>query len=121
MFPKQEEMDGIVREMYSAIENNPTLSSTLLVLCGDHGMNEAGNHGGSGPGESSPAMVFMSPKFKQLSRGLPSPTEAKNEYEFYSYIQQSDLVPSLAALLGFPIPRNNLGIVIKDLLPLWEG
>ena len=40
MLPKQQEMDGIVRQIYEAMEKEPHLQSTLLVLCGDHGMND---------------------------------------------------------------------------------
>jgi ethanolaminephosphotransferase len=58
MVPKQKEMDDMVRTIYSAIENEDHLANTLFVLCGDHGMNEGGNHGGSSEGETSPALVF---------------------------------------------------------------
>jgi hypothetical protein len=48
MRPKQEEMDGIVKLIYEYTEkidqerkkNDTTAKSTLIVLCGDHGMNE---------------------------------------------------------------------------------
>ncbi|KAF2087017.1 alkaline phosphatase-like protein [Saccharata proteae CBS 121410] len=119
MIPKQIEMDAIVQQIYEAIESQPHLSSTLLVLCGDHGMNDGGNHGGSAPGETSPALVFMSPKMKAVSNGLPSPTTAKQELDYYEKIEQSDIAPTLAGLLGFPVPLNNLGVFIPDFLPFW--
>ena len=50
MVPKQREMDDIVRMIYNAREEEEHLHKTLLVLCGDHGMNDGGNHGGSAPG-----------------------------------------------------------------------
>jgi ethanolaminephosphotransferase len=120
MVPKQEEMDGIVRQIYQAMTSMDHLSNTLLVLCGDHGMNEGGNHGGSAPGETSPALVFISPKFKSLSKGKPCPTEPRRDYEYYSLVEQSDVAPTLASLLGVPIPLNNLGVMISDVLPLWS-
>lgn len=119
MLPKQEEMDGLVKQIYEAIEHEDHLSSTLLVLCGDHGMNDAGNHGGSTPGETSPALVFISPKMRDISQGTPCPTTSKQEYRFYDFIEQSDIVPTLAGLLGFPVPRNNLGVFIPQLLQFW--
>lgn len=121
MVPKQKEMDGIVQQMYTAIESQRHLANTLLVLCGDHGMNDAGNHGGSAPGETSPALVLMSPKLKKISAGLESPTAPTDEFQFYDTIEQSDIAPTLAALLGFPVPRNNLGNFIHDLLPFWSS
>lgn len=121
MIPKQKEMDGIVQQMYSAIESEKHLANTLLVLCGDHGMNDAGNHGGSAPGETSPALVLMSPKLRMISTGLQSPIEPRDEFQFYTTVEQSDIAPTLGGLLGFPVPRNNLGNFITDFLPLWPS
>ncbi|TVY45198.1 GPI ethanolamine phosphate transferase [Lachnellula occidentalis] len=110
MIPKQREMDGIVSQIYEAMATKESLQSTLLVLCGDHGMNDAGNHGGSAPGETSPALVFISPKLKEISQGLESPALFEENFQYYSTVEQSDVAPTLGALLGFPVPRNNLGL-----------
>ena len=119
MVPKQREMDGIVQAIFEAMESKEHLQSTLFVICGDHGMNDAGNHGASSPGETSPALVFMSPKMKELGLEFPVPTEPKGEFEYYSIVEQSDLAPTIAALLGFPVSKNNLGAFIPDFLPFW--
>lgn len=121
MLPKQIEMDGIVKQIYSAIETQPHLKSTLLVLLGDHGMNDAGNHGGSAPGETSPALLFLSPKLKSLNRTFETPMEPQVDFRYYSMVEQSDLAPTLGALLGFPVPKNNLGAFIMDFLPFWPS
>ncbi|KAF4984548.1 hypothetical protein FZEAL_282 [Fusarium zealandicum] len=119
MVPKQREMDSIVETLFHAMESQPHLDSTLLVLCGDHGMNDAGNHGASSPGETSPALVFMSPKLKTISSKLPAPAQPKDEFDYYSIVEQSDLAPTIAALMGFPVSKNNLGAFIPDFLPFW--
>ncbi|KAI5919975.1 GPI ethanolamine phosphate transferase [Camillea tinctor] len=119
MVPKQREMDGIVRKIYEAMETEPHLQSTLLVFCGDHGMNDAGNHGASSPGETSAALVFVSPKLKAISKGLKAPVPFADDFQYYSVVEQSDLAPTLAALLGFPVPKNSLGSFILDFLPFW--
>jgi ethanolamine phosphate transferase 2 subunit G len=119
MLPKQREMDAVVRQLYEAIESYDHLSSTLLVLCGDHGMNDAGNHGASSPGETSPALVFMSPELRSIPLGLSAPAKFTNDFRYYSVVEQSDIAPTLGALLGFPIPKNNLGTFITEFLPLW--
>jgi hypothetical protein len=119
MIPKQREMDGIVKQIYEAMMSLGHLQSTMLILCGDHGMNDAGNHGASSAGETSPAMIFISPKMKSFSPGLPSPLEEREDFQYYGTVEQSDLAPTLGALLGFPVPKNNLGACIPDLLPLW--
>ncbi|KAI1437765.1 alkaline-phosphatase-like protein [Xylaria sp. CBS 124048] len=121
MIPKQREMDGIVRQIYNALETHEHLQSTLLVLCGDHGMNDAGNHGASSPGETSAALVFMSPKLKTIPRDAKAPSKFSDDFQYYRTVEQSDLAPTFAALLGFPIPKNSLGSFITDFLPFWPN
>ena len=122
MIPKQMEMDGIVRKIYESIESSHHLQSTLFVLAGDHGMNDAGNHGGSAEGETSPALLFLSPKLKTISRGHPCPQYLPDgSFDYYRTVEQSDIAPTLAGLLGFPVPLNNLGVLIPEFLPLWNN
>lgn len=121
MAPKQREMDGIVRSIYEAIDSKDHLKSTLLVLCGDHGMNDAGNHGASSPGETSPALVFMSPKFKGKLPKFYAPVEPKDDFDYYARVEQSDIAPTIAALLGIPVSKNNLGAFIPEFLTLWTS
>ncbi|PHH92552.1 hypothetical protein CDD83_6831 [Cordyceps sp. RAO-2017] len=119
MLPKQREMDGIVQTIYQAMESKHHLGSTLFVVCGDHGMNDAGNHGASSAGETSPALLFMSPKLKSIAASLPAPAQPKDEFDYYATVEQSDIAPTIAALLGFPVPKNNLGAFIPEFLPFW--
>ncbi|KAI0481686.1 alkaline-phosphatase-like protein [Xylaria cf. heliscus] len=119
MIPKQREMDTIVRQIYGAMEANEHLRSALLVVCGDHGMNDAGNHGASSPGETSAALVFVSPKLKSISGDTKTPPKFTEDFQYYHTVEQSDLAPTLAALLGFPVPKNSLGAFIPDFLLLW--
>jgi ethanolaminephosphotransferase len=121
MIPKHMEMDGIVQQIFNAITHLPHLQSTLFILCGDHGMNEGGNHGGSAPGETETALVFLSPKLKPLTpSGRKCPVTPQNWFDFYTKVEQSDLAPTISSLLGLPIPRNNLGVLLPDFLALWE-
>ena len=115
MLPKQREMDDIVRMIFEAVQTVDHLKNTLVVLVGDHGMNAGGNHGGSGPGETEPALVFASPKFTSLTtRSCPTLPKDGTEFEFYRKVQQSDVVPTIASLLGFPVPKNSLGVVLEE-------
>jgi ethanolamine phosphate transferase 2 subunit G len=52
MKPKQKEMDSILEKIYDSFTKKKG-ERTLMVVCGDHGMNDAGNHGGSSAGETS--------------------------------------------------------------------
>ncbi|OAA46606.1 Alkaline-phosphatase-like, core domain protein [Beauveria brongniartii RCEF 3172] len=121
MVPKQHEMDTIIRTIYDSLSSEKHLESTLLVVCGDHGMNDAGNHGASSPGETSPALLFLSPKLKGIGPPYEAPTLPQDEFDFYSEVEQSDIVPTLAALLGFPVSKNNLGAFIPEFLPFWPS
>lgn len=112
---KQKEMDQIIENLYERATDD-----TLLVVMGDHGMNEIGNHGGSSPGETSPGLLLASPKFQKLGKNLKCPLDYNADYKYYDKINQIDIVPTLAALLDFPIPKNSLGVFIRDLLPLWK-
>ena len=121
MIPKQQEMDAVVKDIYTAIQNQGHLQSTLLVLCGDHGMNDAGNHGGSSPGETSPALTFISPKLEGVrDEKKPCPAEFVEDFQYYRGVDQSDISPTLAGLLRFPVPLNNLGVFIPEFLDMWK-
>ena len=120
MIAKQHEMDSIVSQIYTAMEKEAHLQSTLFVLCGDHGMNDAGNHGGSSVGETSPALVFISPKFQSKGARNDCPSEAADELQYYHTVEQSDITPTLAGLLGIPIPLNSLGVFIPEFLMMWD-
>lgn len=121
MIPKQREMDSVVESIYTAMEKNEHMHSTLLVLCGDHGMNDGGNHGGSSAGETSPALTFISPKLKDKIMARSEPPVRSNEFQYYSSVEQSDITPTLAGLVGVPIPLNSLGVFIPDFLDMWDS
>lgn len=117
MQAKQEEMDAVIEELYQARVANS--EDTLMVVMGDHGMNNLGNHGGSTDGETSPGMVLASPVFKKINIGKPCPLEYDLNFKYFTSISQIDLVPTLATLFNFPIPINNQGVIIPEVLNLW--
>ncbi|QIW98667.1 hypothetical protein AMS68_004185 [Peltaster fructicola] len=125
MLPKQEEMDGIVKMIFEALKTERHHERTLLVLAGDHGMNAGGNHGGSGPGETEPALLFVSPRLQSFSEvqqyECPTSPRPGTDFHFYTKMEQSDVVPTLAALLGFPIPKNSLGVCMPEMLGHWQA
>lgn len=65
--PKLVEMDQIIEKIYRTavrqdLDKNIT---TLMVLCGDHGMSDGGSHGGSSFAETTTPLVFMSSLFER--------------------------------------------------------
>ncbi|GME70867.1 unnamed protein product [Ambrosiozyma monospora] len=124
---KQLEMDSIVKKIFHDVLEND--EDTLLVVMGDHGMNEVGNHGGSSIGETSAALGIFSSKFKKFvdadshdwNNGCKAPVEQNPDFSYFHKIDQIDLVPTLTTLLGFDIPINNLGNFLPQLFPLYSA
>ena len=79
----------------------------ILIVIGDHGMTETGDHGGASPNEVDAGM-FVYSKIPLIDRFLGSSS---------AIVNQIDLVPTLAAISGTSVPFSNLGSVILDLLP----
>ncbi|KAF8976595.1 major facilitator super transporter protein [Entomortierella lignicola] len=133
MRPKQAEMDSVAETIYKTLISKDSQASvsqgeklpTLFVLCGDHGMNEVGNHGGSSRSEISTSFLFMSPIFEGKDarakiQAMIDPYRQdvqhnREEYEYYKSVSQVDLVPTLSLLMGLPIPKNSVGKLIPEL------
>lgn len=107
MRDKLSQMDAFVRRLADAIDDD-----TLLVVMGDHGMDAKGDHGGESDDEVSAALWMFSkrPVFGRTrpEHAVPPASAAERP------VNQIDLVPTLALLLGLPIPYNNLGLPIEE-------
>lgn len=107
MKTKLQQMDTVLRDLVANIEDD-----TLLVVMGDHGMDPKGDHGGESDDEVQAALWMYSRK-GVFGRTQPSfvtpPRHAKDRP-----VDQIDLVPTLALLLGLPIPFNSLGKPIEE-------
>ncbi|KAH9712751.1 GPI ethanolamine phosphate transferase 2 [Citrus sinensis] len=105
MAPKLAEMDEVVKMIHTSIltrENDQ--GWTLLVVVSDHGMTENGNHGGSSFEEADSLALFVG------LRGHVSDYKSATQ----NTAQQVDIAPTLALLLGVPIPKNNVGVLIAE-------
>ncbi|KAL8698429.1 MAG: hypothetical protein Q9201_006575 [Fulgogasparrea decipioides] len=115
---KLKQMDRVIRDVMSALDDE-----TLLVVMGDHGMDTKGDHGGESDDEVEAALWMYSKKgvFGHGHNGLIEPPQTAKERQ----IGQIDLVPTLALLLGMPIPFNSLGTPIAEAFvgpeqPQWD-
>ncbi|KAL4480477.1 hypothetical protein ABPG74_020993 [Tetrahymena malaccensis] len=84
----------------------------VLLLMGDHGMSEAGHHGGSTYQETSVGIFAYSRQgFKKDSR--------INNYDpsYKKLTNQIDITSTISMLFGIPIPYNNIGLIINDFYP----
>lgn len=107
MRPKQAELDAVLAGLYATLQASDAAAgrATLIVVLGDHGMADNGNHGGSSEPEVSTAAVVLSPSRRlQPAAGRP-------------VVQQVDLVPTLAGLFGLPVPAASTGRFIPELVP----
>uniref|UniRef100_A0A3Q2TCL3 GPI ethanolamine phosphate transferase 3, catalytic subunit n=1 Tax=Fundulus heteroclitus TaxID=8078 RepID=A0A3Q2TCL3_FUNHE len=100
---KLTQMDGVIRSVMERLQDD-----TLLVVMGDHGMTDTGDHGGESQKETDAALFLYSPS--PIFAGPPSQDEP-------DVVPQTDLVPTLALLLGIPIPFSSVGQVLLPLFP----
>lgn len=122
---KQQELDEIIFGIYQdyVVPKHELGQNTLMVIVGDHGMNEIGNHGGSSISETSSAMVFLSPVLGENAavNKEPVPITVNDDFQFLSQINQIDLIPTLCHFFNLPIPKNNLGILIDKFVDVSPG
>ncbi|XP_059060860.1 GPI ethanolamine phosphate transferase 2 [Achroia grisella] len=103
--PKLLEMDAVVKKIYTAMQKWDRAGT--LIVCGDHGMRDAGGHGGASPAELLvPLVLARTPLFQCPHPAGPGPTVA-----------QVDVAPSVAWLLNAPIPGESVGRLLPALLP----
>ncbi|KAK9306835.1 hypothetical protein QLX08_002711 [Tetragonisca angustula] len=100
MARKLNDTNTLIREIIESLEED-----MVLFVIGDHGMTESGDHGGDSKNEIE-AAIFVYSMVPLIKYNSPSNT-----------INQIDLVPTLASILGTPIPFSNLGSVRLDLIP----
>ncbi|KAK7484510.1 hypothetical protein BaRGS_00024266 [Batillaria attramentaria] len=109
MAEKLSQMDQVIRNVTQLLKDD-----TVLFVFGDHGMTRTGDHGGDSKDELTAGLFVYSP-----AQITSSPPHQDND----QIVQQTDLVPTVALLMGVPIPFSNLGSVILDLFnhcPWWD-
>ncbi|CAL4124474.1 unnamed protein product, partial [Meganyctiphanes norvegica] len=102
ILPKLIEMDTVIRDIHMGLLNQS--SDFLMLICGDHGMSDAGGHGGSSLEEITTSALFISNK-------LP-----KNSIVGGETIKQVSLAGTLALLSGVDIPSGNIGAPVAGIL-----
>ena len=133
MLDKLEQMDQVIREVVGALEEKAARESeferTLLLVMGDHGQTETGEHGGNSHQETSTILMAYNlgskteeqqnstpPKKKDIPR--KSAAAPSDEFKCPQFMSQLDFAATLSAVLGLPIPFSNVGQVSWDLWTL---
>ncbi|KPV78094.1 uncharacterized protein RHOBADRAFT_50606 [Rhodotorula graminis WP1] len=135
---KLRETEQLLRDVVERLGDN-----TLLVVVGDHGMTDRGDHGGDSRDEVDAALWVYSKTplidAAWFEHALDSPShpaaslrasasasvDLADRFELAwpekglagstRSVSQIDLVPTLSLLLGLPIPFGNLGLPIPEL------
>lgn len=131
MGPKQREMDAVVRSLLRSLaaadrfaaqrnarQRLPPPKPSLLLICSDHGMTDQGGHGGTSLPESSTVAIFAAASSAALvdEGDVPSHWPRPHDAVAPPRVQQTDVAPTLALLLGVPIPTGSIGVVLPDVL-----
>lgn len=87
---KVEEMDGYVGEIIQALKDAGTYDNTIIVIVSDHG-GKVKSHGKATVEEMEAPFVVAGPGIKK-------------GYEIQEFMMQYDVAPTLAKVLGIPIP-----------------
>lgn len=114
MIPKLQEMDSVIRRVYEGLVERDARDGTksVMIILGDHGMTDAGNHGGASPDELRTAAVFLSPHYWRERNNAGDDGERDP-----MVIDQVDIAPTVALLLGLEVPRGSTGQFISATLP----
>jgi phosphatidylinositol glycan class O len=114
MMEKLQQMNKMLQDVISAVDKlKQRGDEVLLIVMGDHGMTNDGNHGGATSSEVE-AALFIYSTYPLL---LFNVSDTFQQYYGASYnsVSQIDVVPTICLLLGIPIPFGNLGILIPEL------
>ena len=143
MRAKLRQIDESIRELILALESS---EETLVLVVGDHGQTITGDHGGGGPEEVDSVLVAVdvdayfgrkpsrvSDQAERRRQGRASGTTSlsttllacmdscscgEDRNQCVPDVAQIDMVPTLAGLLGIPIPFVNLGKVSAEVWSL---
>jgi phosphatidylinositol glycan class O len=78
---------------------------TVIMVFGDHGMTDDGNHGGASQAE------LRSVLFAYSKKGFPMKTSLAKSVYLDSNVKQVDLASFASSILGLALPFQNLGVL----------
>ncbi|KAJ3161642.1 mannose-ethanolamine phosphotransferase gpi13 [Geranomyces michiganensis] len=123
MGEKLTQMNGVLADLFKEVDDD-----TVVFVIGDHGMDPKGDHGGDSENEvnaglfiySKKPLVDKDPATAARLRRLIESESNLNLPDPFGYLKdqrttpQIDFVPTIAMLLGIPIPFGNLGMVLPE-------
>uniref|UniRef100_L7M6U1 GPI ethanolamine phosphate transferase 1 n=1 Tax=Rhipicephalus pulchellus TaxID=72859 RepID=L7M6U1_RHIPC len=116
-------VDRNIRHMVKLIEEfYQEDGKTAYIFTSDHGMTDWGNHGAGNPSETETPLIawgagIAPPRLSGRDGYYDGYSEAWNLSLYRRVdINQADLAPLMAVLLGVPIPINSLGVLPVEYL-----
>lgn len=116
-------VDEGVKEMVSLIEDfYGNDSRTAFILTSDHGMTDWGSHGASHPSETLTPLVAWGAGIKYPQRVSSQQFEDTflKEWKLETWkrqdVNQADITPLMASLIGVPFPLNSVGVLPLEYL-----
>jgi len=130
-------VDEIAEKMYNLMENYFNDNQTAYVFTADHGMSDKGSHGDGHPSNTDTPLVawgsgIRSPKFLAYTdkpddgfrfvddhrHDMPTPQNWALEGFERVDVNQADIAPLMATLVGLPCPTNSVGNLPSHYLKL---
>jgi ethanolaminephosphotransferase len=101
------EMDNVIKNIYETVSKNAKSEPYLIVITGDHGMTDVGNHGGNTLEETETALIFLSTHKTKTNKFDERRAER---------VLQIDIASTLSSLMGLPLPNKSRGKIILSVL-----
>ncbi|KAJ4765331.1 GPI ethanolamine phosphate transferase 1 [Rhynchospora pubera] len=132
-------VDSIARDVYHLMETYFNDSRTAYIFTADHGMSDKGSHGDGHPSNTDTPLVAWGaginfPKYLTFSQQSQHDADAfrfvddhkhgptPQEWDLHDVerldVNQADIAPLMATLLGLPCPVNSVGSLPKEYLNL---
>lgn len=93
---KLQKYDKIIEHLH----NKLATSKSIIFITGDHGMRDAGGHGGSSAAETLVPLIVLG-------------HTCKNSQDTYD---QVDLATTISLLLNIEVPETSIGMLIPELV-----
>ncbi|XP_039609277.1 GPI ethanolamine phosphate transferase 1 isoform X1 [Polypterus senegalus] len=116
-------VDAAIREFVSLIENfYENDEKTAYVFTSDHGMTDWGTHGAGHPSETMTPLVAWGAGVQQAQQVAKQnfPDNLLQDWKLENIkrtdVNQADVAPLMASLIGVPLPLNSVGLLPLEFL-----
>lgn len=110
------EIESTLKDFYGNDEK------TAFIFTSDHGMTDWGSHGAGHPSETNTPFVTWGAgiKYPQRVSAQKFDDTYLEEWKLENWkrhdVNQADIAPLMASLIGVPFPLNSVGILPVDIL-----